>query len=79
MGLVSQIWTISRDDRLRSFLTTNVCSQRFVAHIERLGWLSRVETIHAYFADRADGGCGYEVLWKEDITLKDLFEFFRIL
>lgn len=79
MGLVSQIWTISHDDRLRSFLTTNVSSERFVAHLERLGWLSRVETIHAYFGDRADGGCGYEVLWKEDIDHADLFEFFRIL
>lgn len=79
MALVSQIWTVNREDRLRSFLTTNVGAERFVAHLERRGILSYVETIHAYFGDRAEGGSGYEILWKLEVTWDDLLTVFRLL
>ena len=37
-----------------------------------LGLLESVETIHAYFGDRADGGNGYELLWKRHVTWDEL-------
>ena len=68
MNIVSEIWTWREGDRIYSRLTTNVCAKRFLARLTSLGLLESAETIHAYFGDRADGGCGYEVLWKQHVS-----------
>lgn len=79
MSLVSQIWTIESQGRLHSFLTTNVGTERFLAHLKRRRLLDSVETVHAYFGDRAQGGSGYEILWMSHIRWCDLWEIFRKL
>ncbi len=72
MSIVSEIWAWQEGDRIYSRLTTNVCSKRMLARLTALGLLESVETVHAYFGDRADGGNGYELLWKRTVTLEDL-------
>jgi hypothetical protein len=79
MSLVSEIWTVESQDRLTSFLTTNVGTERFLAFLTARGIIESVETIHAYFGDRAQGGSGYEILWKSNIRWRDLGEIFRKL
>lgn len=66
MSIVSEIWTWQEGDRIYSRLTTNVCAKRLLARLTALGLLESVETIHAYFGDRADGGNGYELQWKRN-------------
>ena len=72
MSIVSEIWTWQEGERIYSRLTTNVSAKRFLARLTTLGLLESVETIHAYFGDRADGGNGYELLWKSTVTWEDL-------
>ena len=72
MNIVSEIWTWQEGDRIYSRLTTNVCQKRFLARLTALNLLNLVETIHAYFGDRVDGGCGYEVLWKREVSWERL-------
>lgn len=79
MSLVSEIWTFENQGRLHSFLTTNAGTERFLAHLKRRSILGSVETVHAYFRDRAQGGSGYEILWKPGIRWCDLGEIFRKL
>ncbi len=79
MSIVSEIWTVEDHGRLRSYLTTNVATKRFLACLKRQGILTSVETVHAYFGDRADGGSGYEILWKPGVQWSDLEEMFRKL
>lgn len=67
MGIVCEIWIWRDDDRLYSRLTTNVCAKRLLNRLTALGLLESIETIHAYFGDRADGGSGYQVAWKESV------------
>ena len=78
MSLVSVIWNWQEGDRLYSRLTTNVGRKRFLARLCALGLLDSVEAIHAYFGDRADGGSGYEVLWKAHVRLEDLGPLVRL-
>lgn len=78
MSLASVIWTWQEGDRVYSRLTTNVGRKALIARLSALGMLSMVETIHAYFGDRADGGNGYEVLWKRRVQLCDLQHLARI-
>ena len=79
LSLVSEIWTVENQGRLYSFLTTNVGTERFLAHLKRREILESIETVHAYFGDRAQGGSGYEILWKCHIQWCDLVEVFRKL
>lgn len=79
MSLISQIWTIERQGRLHSYVTTNVETMKLLAHLRRRRVLDSVETVHAYFGDRAEGGCGYEILWKSHLQWSDLSEIFRKL
>ncbi|MBI1831472.1 MAG: hypothetical protein HYR84_08485 [Planctomycetes bacterium] len=72
MSFVSEIWTWQEGERIYSRLTTNVSAKRFLARLTALRLLESVETIHAYFGDRADGGNGYELLWKRTVTWEDL-------
>lgn len=72
MSLASVIWNWQEDDRVYSRLTTNVGRKRLIARLCALGLMDLVESIHAYFDDRAYGGNGYEVLWKEHVCLDDL-------
>ena len=72
MSLASVIWNWQEGDRVYSRLTTNVGRKRFLARLSFLGLLDSVESIHAYFGDRVDGGSGYEVLWKRSVRLSDL-------
>ena len=72
MSIASEIWTWQEGDRIYSRLTTNVCANRFLARLTALGLLESVETIHAYFGDRADGGNGYELLWNRQVKCDDL-------
>jgi hypothetical protein len=72
MSLASVIWNWQEGARLYSRLTTNVGRKRFLARLSVLGLLDSVDSIHAYFEDRADGGNGYEVLWKNHVRLEDL-------
>ena len=68
MSIVSEIWTWQEGARIYSRLTTNVGAKRFMAKLTALGLLDSAETIHAYFGDRAEGGSGYEVLWKQHVS-----------
>ncbi len=79
MSLVSEIWAFENQGRLYSFLTTNAGTERFLAHLKRRSILGSVETVHAYFRDRAQGGSGYEILWKSHVQWSDLVEIFRKL
>ena len=79
MSLVSEIWTVENEGRLCSFLTTNAGTDRFLAFLTARGIIESVETVHAYFGDRAQGGSGYEILWKSHIRWRDLGEVFRKL
>ena len=72
MSIVSEIWTWQEGERIYSRLTTNVSAKRLLARLTVLGLLESVETIHAYFGDRADGGNGYELLWKRQVTWDEL-------
>ena len=72
MPLVSEIWTWEEGDRLFSRLTTNAPTSKFIARLVKLNLLESVETIHAYFGDRVDGGSGYEILWKDYVRWTDL-------
>lgn len=72
MSIVSEIWTWQQGDRLYSRLTTNVCARQFLAKLAAVKLLDSVETVQAYFGDRVDGGCGYEVLWKPGIDLESV-------
>ena len=74
MSIVSEIWTWQEGDRLYSRLTTNVNAKRFLARLDALGLLKLVESVHAYFGDRAEGGSGYEVAWKNGIDWECLQE-----
>jgi len=74
MNLASEIWTWQQGDRIYSRLTTNVSAKRFIARLTNLDLLDSVETIHAYFGDRAEGGNGYEVLWKYCVSWRFLQE-----
>jgi len=79
MSLVSQIWTVESEGRLISFVTTNAGTERFLAYLKRREILDSVESVHAYFGDRAQGGSGYEILWKSHLQWKDLCETFQKL
>lgn len=72
MTLTSEIWNWEEGGRVYSRFTTNVGRQRFLARLRRLGLFDSVESIHAYFGDRAHGGSGYEVLWKVEMKLSVL-------
>jgi len=78
MNLASVIWNWQEDGRVYSRLTTNVGRARLLARLRGLGMLDLIETIHAYFGDRVDGGSGYEVLWKECVRLDDLRRLERL-
>ena len=68
MNIVSEIWTWQDGARIYSRMTTNVCAKQFLTKLRALKLLDSVETIHAYFGDRVDGGNGYEVLWQQHVT-----------
>ena len=72
MPVASVIWTWQEGRRIYSRLTTNVPAKRFLARLAVLELLEGVETVHAFFGDRVDGGSGYEVLWKENVRWDDL-------
>ena len=72
MNLASVIWNWQEGDRVYSRLTTNVGRERLLARLRALRMLDSVESIHAYFGDRSNGGTGYEVLWKHDVRVEDL-------
>ena len=72
MSLASEILNWQEGDRVYSRLTTNVGRKKFHARLLALGLLDSAESIHAYFGDRADGGNGYEVLWKVHVRFEDL-------
>ena len=78
MPLVSEIWTWEEGDRLFSRLTTNAPTSKFIARLVKLNLLESVETIHAYFGDRVDGGSGYEILWKDYVRWTDLKKLVRL-
>jgi hypothetical protein len=78
MPLVSVIWTWQEGGRLYTRLTTNVPAKRLLAKLAALDLLRDAETVHAYLADRADGGNGYEVLWKANVTWDDLRKLVRL-
>ena len=72
MSLASVIWNWQEGDRVYSRLTTNVGRKKLIARLSAIGMLDMVETIHAYFGDRVDGGSGYELLWKAHVRFEDL-------
>jgi hypothetical protein len=78
MPLVSVIWTWQESGRMYTRLTTNVSAKRLLAKLAVVELLANVETIHAYLADRADGGNGYEVLWKAHVHWDDLTNLVRL-
>ena len=78
MPLASVIWTWQEDGRLYSRLTTNVPAKRLLAKLATLCLLDGVEAVHAFSADRAQGGNGYEVLWKVNVNWDDLKNLVRV-
>lgn len=72
MSLASVIWNWQEGDRVYSRLTTNVGREKLLARFRALRLLDSIESIHAYFEDRALGGSGYEVLWNAYTRLEDL-------
>ena len=72
MSLASVILNWQEGDRVYSRLTTNVGRKKMIARLSAIGMLGMVETIHAYFGDRVDGGNGYELLWKPHVRFGDL-------
>lgn len=72
MSLVSEILTVERAGRLTSYFTTNVPAARFQSQLAAKGILDSVSEIFAYFGDRAEGGRGYEVVWKANVDWNDL-------
>ena len=72
MSLASEVLTWQESNRLYSRLTTNVSTPRLIRRLVALRILQWVETIHAYFGDRAEGVSGYEVLWKKHVQWDDL-------
>ena len=72
MSLASVIWNWQEGDRVYSRLTTNVGRKKLIARLSAIGMLGMVESIHAYFGDRVEGGNGYEVLWKVDVRFEAL-------
>ena len=72
MSTASVIWNWQDGDRVYSRLTTTVGRTALLARLSAVGMLEMVETIHAYFGDRAQGGCGYEVTWQAQVRLEDL-------
>ena len=78
MPFVSVIWTWQEGGRIYSRLTTNVPAKRLLAKLSALELLDDAETVHAYFGDRADGGNGYEVLWKKNVRWDDLKKLVQV-
>lgn len=78
MPLASVIWTWQEGGRLYSRLTTNVPAKRLLAKLAALDLLDGVDTVHAFLADRAAGGNGYEVLWKANVSWDDLKNLVRV-
>lgn len=72
MSMASVILNWQEGNRVYSRFTTNVGRKKLLARLSAVGMLDMVETIHAYFGDRADGGNGYEVLWKPHVRFDDL-------
>ena len=72
MTLASEIWNWQQGNQIYSRLTTNIGRERLIARLRALGLLESVASIHGYFEDRAQGGNGYEILWKEPVRLEDL-------
>ena len=78
MGMVSVILIWQEEGRIYSRLTTNVRRERLVAKLSALGLLDAIEALQAFFGDRADGGSGYEVRWKEHVQWDDLQILIRL-
>lgn len=74
MSIASTIWTWEEGDCLHSRVTTNARSERLLARLNALGLLPLVETIHAFFGDRSEGGNGYELKWKKAVAWEHLQE-----
>ena len=72
MSLVSVILNWQEGNRVYSRLTTNICREKLIARLRALNLLDSVESIHAYFGDRAYGGNGYELLWQGHVRMEDL-------
>lgn len=72
MPLVSTILIWREGTTLYSRITTNVSRPRLLARLAALGLLESLDEIHAYFGDRADGGNGYELKWKDHVRWDDL-------
>jgi hypothetical protein len=49
-----------------------------IGRLVALDLLELAETVHAYFGDRAEGGNGYEVLWKDYVQWDDLKKLVRL-
>jgi len=78
MSLASEILTWEQGNRLFSRVTTNAPTSKMIGRLAALDLLELAETVHAYFGDRADGGNGYEVLWKEYVQWDDLRKLVRL-
>jgi len=78
MSLASEILTWEQGNRLYSRVTTNAPSSKMIGRLVALDLLKLAETVHAYFGDRAEGGNGYEVLWKEYVQWDDLRKLVRL-
>ena len=72
MPVVSTILIWREGTTLYSRITTNVDRRQLLARLAALGIVEWVDDIDAYFADRADGGNGYELKWKPHVRWDDL-------
>jgi len=78
MSLASEILTWEQGNRLYSRVTTNVRPSKLIGRLVALNLLEFAETVHAYFGDRAEGGNGYEVQWKDYVEWDDLKKLVRL-
>ena len=60
------------DLRLLGAALRSTPAPELIARLRALGMLELIESVHAYFGDRAYGGSGYEVFWKDHVRLEDL-------
>lgn len=72
MSLVSTILIWREGETLCARLTTNVNKSRMLARLTDLGIVDSVDEIHAFFGDRADGGNGYDLVWKQHVRWSDV-------
>jgi hypothetical protein len=73
-SIASEILLFEIDGRLYAQATTNANNRQCLVRLEELGVLPLVEIVRPYERDRASGGNGIEIKFREKITRSDVRE-----